>query len=213
MSTTKQTPTVNPAAGKAQPVSEIPTPTKDSGLPLSYSEKAPLLDPHPIAMTPLPTHVEDLDDTQFDNLQEQLAYEAFKRSPEHRGDMMFQQLMHEKDQLTREQVHNAKDAVRLISGAITTFVDRKDPRAKIRQDDGPVINHARERVEMTTKVRSLRFVRGYYTVWVSIAEDDEDARCGVVIKRRWRDPIHITSDTFEPVLEKLAWHFSLAGRI
>jgi hypothetical protein len=177
-------------------------------MPLSYSEKSPLLD-----AKPLPKQMEDLDDTQFENLQEQLAHEAFVRSPEHRGDMMFQELMHEKDLLTRKQVHNAKDAVRLISGAITTFADHKDSRAKIRQDDGPVINHARERVEMTTTVRSLRFVRGRYTVWVSIAEDEDDARCGVVIKRRWRDPIHITAEEFPTVLEKLAWHFSLAGRI
>lgn len=208
MNATKQTTSDRPATpGKVKPVVETPTFTKDSEMPLSYSEKPPLLD------AKLPQQMEELDDTQFENLQEQLAHEAFVRSPEHRGDMMFQELMHEKDLLTRKQVHNAKDAVRLISGAITTFADHKDPRAKIRQDDGPVINHARERVEMTTTVRSLRFVRGRYTVWVSIAEDEDDARCGVVIKRRWRDPIHITADEFPTVLEKLAWHFSLAGRI
>lgn len=209
MSTTKQTTSDRPAtAGTVKPGVETPTFTKDNEMPLSYSEKAPLID-----AKPLPKQMEDLDDTQFESLREQLDHEAFIRSPEHRGNMMFQQLMHEKDQLTRKQVHNAKDAVRLISGAITTFVDHKDARAKIRQDDGPVINHARERVEMTTTVRSLRFVRGRYTVWVSLSEDDDDARCGIVIKRRWRDPIHLSSDTFEPLLEKLAWHFSLAGRI
>lgn len=211
MNTTKQPTTNVPATtGTVTPVAQIPTPTKDRDF--DPREKAPLLDSRPPSAKILPTQIEALDDTQFANLSEQLAHEALMRSPEHRGDTMFQQLIREKDDLVRQQVRNAKDAVRLISGAVTSFIDRKDPRAKVRQDEGPVINHSRERVEMTTVVRSLRFVRGSYTVWVSIAEDDDDARCGIVIKRRWRDPIHITSETFEPLLEKLAWHFSLAGR-
>lgn len=206
MSSTKQiTSTTSPATTGKVPVSEIPTFAKDSRL--DVREKPPLLDARPLP------EIRDMDDVQFNDLSEQLRHEAFERAPETRGDRLFQQLFQEKDMLVRQQVRNAKEAVRLISGALTAFVDRKDDKAKIRQDDGPVINHARERVEMVTIVRSLRFVRGKYVVWVSIDEDDEDARCGVILRRRWRDPIHITGNAFPELLEKLAWHFSLAGRV
>lgn len=204
MSTTTTTPTGSAKAGAHNVTGTIPK-HADDALRIPVRETAPLADTRPLP------RVEELDDAQFEMLKTQVEIEASERSPESRGERMFLAALDEKEELAQRLVANAKEALVIISAAITTYADRIDSRVKIVQDYEPLVNHARERVEMTTKVRSLRFVRGTYIVWVSLS-DDADATCGIVLRRRWKDPVYMTASGFPELLDKLAWHFSLASR-
>lgn len=207
MSTATQNKTGSPPVGASPAIKPPPTFGKDQNLDLP----SPIPHLHERHLGPVNevADLSELDDTAFEELSFQMEVEASRRAPESRGAELFEVMAHTKRRLVDERIKVASEAIRLLTGAITSFADREDHKAKVIQDQRPTVNHARERVEMTTKVKSWKFVHGKYTVW---SELGEEARCGVIIKRRWNDRTQMTAGDFTELLEKLAWHFSLAER-
>jgi hypothetical protein len=149
-----------------------------------------------------------------DALEETMAMAdmvASERSPEARGASLFKEIFSEQDADLARRVRQADDAVRLVSGALTYMVDRKDTKASVRQE-GPRVNTVRERVEMVSHIKTKTPpLRGTFTVWAEVCDGD-DAMIGVTITRRWRAPVQFTATTVQLLLAEIARRVSLAMR-
>ena len=132
-----------------------------------------------------------------------------ERTPEARGAALFKEIFSEQDVAVARRVRQADDAVRLVSGALTYMVDRKDPKASVRQE-GPRVNADRERVELISHIKTRTSpLRGTFTVWAGI---DDGAVVGVTITRRWHAPVQFTATTVQLLLAEIARRVSLAMR-
>lgn len=155
--------------------------------------------------------VRALDDIQLEALAQRVEAEALRRSPEERGAVAFAEVYTAADLGVRQRTAKAREDVRFITAGLTSFIDRRDRRAGISQSGEPLVNHTRERVEMTTTVKRGVFA-GTYTVW---AEVYYGGRFGVT-KRAGRffrmAARQFSGGRIEGVLEELASHLSLIER-
>lgn len=155
--------------------------------------------------------VRELDDIQLEALAQRVEEEVLRRTPEERGAAAFAVAFATADQIMRKHVADCRVAVRSITAGLTSHVDKRDRKADIRQSGEPVVNHARERVEMTTVVKRGVFA-GAYIVWAEVCPD---GRYGVTLRtgRSWRPTMkQFTGSSTESVREALAGHLSLIER-
>jgi hypothetical protein len=164
----------------------------------------------PSAPSPLGGSVRELDDIQLEALAQRVEAEVLRRSPEERGAVAFAEVYAAADIDVRRRVASARDAVRFISAGLTTFVDRRDRKADVRQDGKPTVNHARERVEMTTTVRRGVFA-GTYTAWAEVCPG---GRFGVNRRTGVFRPAfsQFSGGSVTVAMEALAGHLSLIER-
>jgi hypothetical protein len=164
----------------------------------------------PSAPSPLGGSVRELDDIQLDALRGRVEEELLRRSPEERGAVAFAKVYAAADLDVRRRVASARAAVRFISAGLTSFVDRRDRKADVRQDGKPTVNHARERVEMTTTVRRGVFA-GRYTAWAEVCPG---GRFGVNRRTGFFRPAfnQFSGGSVTVAMEALAGHLSLLER-
>jgi len=164
----------------------------------------------PSTPSPLGGSVRELDDIQLEALRERFEAEVLRRSPEERGAAAFAEVYAAADLDVRRRVSNARAAVQFISAGLTSFVDRRDRKADVRQDGKPTVNHARERVEMTTTVRRGVFA-GRYTAWAEVCPG---GRFGVNRRTGFFRPAfnQFSGGSVTVAMEALADHLSLLER-
>jgi hypothetical protein len=164
----------------------------------------------PSTPSPLGGGVRELDDIQLEALRGRVEEELLRRTPEERGAVAFAEVYTAADLDVRRRVSKAREAVRFVTAGLTTFVDRRDRKADIRQDGEPVVNHARERVEMTTRVRRGVFA-GTYTVWAEVCPG---GRFGVNRRTGFFRPAfdQFSGGSVTVAMEEMAYHLSLIER-
>lgn len=160
--------------------------------------------------TPSRGGLRDLDDIQLEALAQRVEEEVLRRSPEERGAVAFAEVYAAADLDVRRRVASARAAVQFISAGLTSFVDRRDRKADVRQDGKPTVNHARERVEMTTTVRRGVFA-GRYTAWAEVCPG---GRFGVNRRTGFFRPAfkQCSGGSVTVAMEEMAYHLSLIER-